>query len=376
MPLVSRLFSVDRKLQACLISDSAHIMQGDRGDHVARIQSALVRLRVLKPADARAEAGYFGARTAAAILFYKESLKIINRRYQTKADNIVGKMTIASLDRAVFILDGSGGAPRRPQRVGPHPKSPTITAPQPSSAKAFSQANPINPTSSSSPAPSSTTGAFVPPLSDLPADIQEAVRRSNAAKKPNELMLFPFIGASEGPLSPAVLSARFGGANAASTAKLVELHSRMRPFGIWQNIKIIINVYQGIGSRGIFCEPFNHGRFLAQMISFTVGPVIGPRLASPLRDSKFCRDFGNVHGPRDSFREIVNQGPGLHICITQPAARASQPCDLHIDDVQQGQVCANGFCVPLINGQTIDHLRTVAPWLAQEAKKWLPKILQ
>ncbi len=398
MPLVSRLFSVDRKLQACLTSHSAHVVPGDRGDHVARIQSALVRLRVLKPADARVEAGYFGTRTA-AVLFYKQSLKIINRRYQTKADNIVGKMTIASLDRAVFVLDGSGGVPRRPQRVGPHPKSPKVIAPSAGAAKPSvpsgsakvpspiqsspvkpspgKTANPAKPAGSTSapPAPSSAAGVFVPPLSDLPADIQEVVRRSNAAKKPDELMLFPFIGKAEGPLSPAVLSARFGGANASATAKLVELHSRMRPFGIWQNIKIIINVYQGTGSRGIFCEPFNHGRFLAQMIALTTGPVIGPSI-SPLTDSKFCRDRFNVHGPRDSFREIVSQGPGLHICIAQPPVRASTSCDLHIDDVQQGQVCAGGFCVPLINGQTIDHLRTVAPWLADEAKKWLPKFMQ
>jgi hypothetical protein len=361
MPLVSKLFSVDKKLQACLVSDSAHVMPGDRGDHVAKIQSALVRLRVLKAADARLEAGFFGTRTAAAIFSYKQSLKIINRSYQNKADNIVGKMTIASLDRAVFVLDGGTGAPRRPQRVGPHPKSPVIVSP---------------PSTSVNPVPPAASGAFVPPLSNLPADIQEVVRRSNAAKKPNELMLFPFIGASEGPLSPAVLSARFGGANAGATAILLALHSRMTPFGIWKNIKIIINVYQGIGSKGVFCEPFDHGLFLAQMTRLTVGPIIGPRLISPLTDSKFCRDRFNVHGPRDSFREIVSQGPGLHICITQPAARAATACDLHIDEAQQGQVCAGGFCVPLMNGQTIEHLRTVAPWLADEAKKWLPKFLR
>ena len=93
----------------------------------------------------------------------------------------------------------------------------------------------------------------------------------------------------------------------------------------------------------------------------------------PLRDSKFCRDAFNVHGPRDSFREIVKQGPGLHICIAQPAVRATMTCDLHIDEIQQGQVCSQGFCVPILNGQTIDHLRTVGPWLAKRAKEWLPK---
>ena len=104
----------------------------------------------------------------------------------------------------------------------------------------------------------------------------------------------------------------------------------------------------------------------------SITPVVP--LQVPLVDSKFCRDAFNVHGPRDSFREIVKQGPGLHICITQPAARTTTPCDLHLDQVQQGQVCSRGFCIPIINGQTIEHLRTVAPWLAEEAKKWSPKL--
>ena len=89
----------------------------------------------------------------------------------------------------------------------------------------------------------------------------------------------------------------------------------------------------------------------------------------------FCRDAFNVHGQRDSFREIVNHGPGLHICIAQPGVRSNTSCDLHIDEIQQGQVCSRGVCVPIINGQTIEHLKTVGPWLADEAKKWFKKAL-
>ena len=102
-------------------------------------------------------------------------------------------------------------------------------------------------------------------------------------------------------------------------------------------------------------------------------PPVGGPIAIPVTDSKFCKDLFNVHGARDSFREIVKQGPGLHICIAQPAVRSKLSCDLHIDAIQQGSVCSKGSCIPLVNGQTIEHLRTVGPWLAEQAGKLFPK---
>ena len=171
MPLRSDLFSGSKALQACLNSDAAHVVPGARGEHVALIQSALVRLGALDIEGARAEAKFYGPRTAAAVLAYKQEFNVVNRNYQ---------------------------------------------------------------------------------------------------------------------------------------------------------------------------------------------------------DSKFCKDLVNVHGARDSFREIVKQGPGLHICIAEPAVRSTTSCDLHIDQVQQGQVCSKGSCVPLLNGQTIEHLRTVGPWLAKKAGKLIP----
>ena len=53
MPLRSPLLSGNTKLQNCLASHAAHVGPGARGRHVALIQSALVRLRVLDAADAR-----------------------------------------------------------------------------------------------------------------------------------------------------------------------------------------------------------------------------------------------------------------------------------------------------------------------------------
>jgi hypothetical protein len=375
MPLRSRLFSVSRELQDCLVSDAAHVAPGARGDHVARIQSALVRLRVLEVADAIAEAGHYGPRTTAAVLTYKRAFKIINRSYQSNADNVVGRMTIASLDRGILVLDGAGLA----AFPGPHPVSPTNTSTRPSVGQRI--VPPFARVGAPVSAPLTTApggDAFGPPLSSLPQDIQAVIRRSNDAKKPGFNMLLPYVEKHEGPLPGAELTKRFAGGHSVRTAVLTALHARMAPFDIWKNIKTIEEVFFGVGSKGIFCQPFDHNSFLAQMEALTKGPRISPDpnvvpVSIPLSDSKFCRDALNVHGPRDSFREIVKQGPGLHICIAQPAVRATTTCDLHIDEIQQGQVCSQGFCIPILNGQTIDHLRTVGPWLAEEGKKWLPK---
>ncbi len=377
MPLRSQLFSDSNALQACLVSDAAHVVPGARGHHVALIQSALVRLRFLEAQDARAEAGFYGPRTAAAVLAYKRQFRIINRTYQTEADNIVGRMTIASLDDAIWVLDGGhDGVPRAPSWLGLHPASPP-------SGTGRSEPTPPRVVRAlavvSEPSVTGGGDAFEPPLSTLPQDMQDAVRRSNDAKKPDELMLFPFLAKHEGPLPAKELSARFGGGNASTTETLKELHARMKPFDLWKNIRIIINVFRGVGSKGLFCTIFDRSAFFAQMEALTTGPRLGPDpnlvpVSVPLTDSKFCRDMFNAHGPRDTFREIVKQGPGLHICIPQAAAPSSTLCDLHIDEIQQGQVCSRGFCIPIVNGQTIEHLRTVGPWLIEDAKKKFGKL--
>lgn len=391
VPLRSKLFSGSRELQACLVSDASHVVPGARGDHVARIQSALVRLRVLEAGDAIAEAGHYGPHTTAAVLTYKRAFRIINRSYQSTADNVVGRMTIASLDHAISVLDGGGtGGRRLPAFPGPHPVSPTSASTPPgvgqgAGPRVVRAVGPLGvpvgrPLGVPVGAPLTTApgDAFGPPISALPQDIQAVIRRSNDAKKPGARMLAPYIGDHEGPLPGAELTKRFAGGHSVRTVILTELHARMAPFDIWKNIKTIEEVFFGTGSKGIFCQPFDHNMFLDQMWALTKGPRISPDpnvvpVSVPLSDSKFCKDAFNVHGPRDSFREMVKQGPGLHICIAEPAVRATTTCDLHIDEIQQGQVCSQGICIPIMNGQTIDHLRTVGPWLAQKAKEWLPK---
>ena len=102
MALSSRLFRGVTVLEACLLNDQAHVTPGSQGDHVRLIQRALVLLGDKSIPTSEYIAGLYGPRTAAAILEYKKRRSIINFSYQTQPDNIVGKMTIASLDRDVL----------------------------------------------------------------------------------------------------------------------------------------------------------------------------------------------------------------------------------------------------------------------------------
>ena len=98
MPLVSQLFSGDPVFERCLVHDSGHITPGSRGPHVNKIQTALFTLDHFTVAPGEVQSQTYGPSTAAGVLAYKRKRNIINRAYQTQPDNIVGKMTIASLD--------------------------------------------------------------------------------------------------------------------------------------------------------------------------------------------------------------------------------------------------------------------------------------
>jgi peptidoglycan hydrolase-like protein with peptidoglycan-binding domain len=101
MHLLSRLFRNDPRLQACLASDPAHITPGCVGDSVGKIQTALAYLDGAQIVALELETKRYGPSTAAAVLAYKQKRNIVNRAYQTRADNIVGKMTIAALDKEI-----------------------------------------------------------------------------------------------------------------------------------------------------------------------------------------------------------------------------------------------------------------------------------
>jgi hypothetical protein len=124
MPLKSLWLSRNERLQQCFVADSAHVKTGDAGDHVTLIQGALWALSGSRiPADEQARQLY-GRSTAEAVLNYKRKHRIINYSYQTVPDNIVGRMTIQSLDagmveyeRQKFGLLLAFGVPAPPRGV-------------------------------------------------------------------------------------------------------------------------------------------------------------------------------------------------------------------------------------------------------------------
>jgi hypothetical protein len=124
MPLQSRTLRDNAALQSCLVSDPAHVTPGARGEHVGLIQKCVLVLDDSRIAPDELRTRTYGPSTAAAVLSYKRARKIINRAYQSQADNIVGKMTIAKLDeeighveRARTHLDRCDSRPASPRRL-------------------------------------------------------------------------------------------------------------------------------------------------------------------------------------------------------------------------------------------------------------------
>jgi hypothetical protein len=114
MALQSQLFRNDPNLEAAAVSDPAHIVPGARGEHVRKIQLALIQLdRAAIAADR-----IYGPATAAAVLAYKKKRNIVNRAYQTQADNIVGKTTIDRLDKEMLAAEQSNND-RTPRCIFP-----------------------------------------------------------------------------------------------------------------------------------------------------------------------------------------------------------------------------------------------------------------
>jgi peptidoglycan hydrolase-like protein with peptidoglycan-binding domain len=101
MALKSRLLSGDQKLEAAAVSDPAHIKRGATGDHVRKIQLALIRS---DGATIDAD-GNFGPGTEAAVLGFKQRRDIVNRSYQSQADALVGKMTMTALDAEMVEVE-------------------------------------------------------------------------------------------------------------------------------------------------------------------------------------------------------------------------------------------------------------------------------
>jgi len=132
MSLQSQLLRGDPKLEAAAVSDPAHIKLGAAGPHVHKIQTALILLDGAAISADEVQRTFYGTSTAAMVLAYKQKRNIVNRSYQTTADNIVGKMTMASLDREMLKREA---IPTVPVKIKPlshwrvsSPLSPTVLA--------------------------------------------------------------------------------------------------------------------------------------------------------------------------------------------------------------------------------------------------------
>jgi hypothetical protein len=73
MSLQSQLFRGDKKLEACQVSHAAHITKGAAGDHVAKIQKALLLVDHLVIDPDELSARRYGNSTAKAVLAYKSA---------------------------------------------------------------------------------------------------------------------------------------------------------------------------------------------------------------------------------------------------------------------------------------------------------------
>jgi hypothetical protein len=137
MALTSKLFTEppNDKLKDCAKDDPAHILEGvnDQGEHVARIQTALLRLRNSEPGLGLPPIGVedlgnqkYGKSTADCILKYKQARGIVNLRYQKTPDKIVGVMTIDRLDKDMVKLQNRPSVPNLPiPPINPTPVPPT-----------------------------------------------------------------------------------------------------------------------------------------------------------------------------------------------------------------------------------------------------------
>jgi hypothetical protein len=306
-------------------------MRGDQGPYVTKIQTALIEIDRANIPASELESGFYGPGTAAAVLAFKRARRIINPKYQSQADDIVGKMTIDRLDKEM----------KRREKAQPAPPTPVPPTPVP------------------------VVDDFEPPVSGYPEDLKETLRTSNSLRTPQNNYLAPIIPWGDDKKTLRELSRLIAASPDFPIVR--EIYDRMKRFGIWSQVRAIRNVYRGIGSHGFACDPVDHNAFMNAMTVLT-----RPRsaLEAAALQAPFCRDIANVHGPRDSFRESVTWGPGLHICITQPSHRATEACDIHIDQYQQGSDCVGGYCIPrVLDARTVAHLISVAPWLASEAKQ-------
>lgn len=119
--LKSRHFTQPRnaRLEGCLNQHSQHIIYRappEKGDHVARVQQALIKLGRATEAEFGNELAQstYGPKTAAIVARFKTGEKILN--YRNQIDNIVGIGTLKRLDELMWTT---------PEELPAAPTSPT-----------------------------------------------------------------------------------------------------------------------------------------------------------------------------------------------------------------------------------------------------------
>lgn len=185
------------------------------------------------------------------------------------------------------------------------------------------------------------------PYDELPLDLQETLIRSHieAEKGWKGLTLAEYMKMrdEEGHLDV-----------------IRDVHGRCRVLpGLWSHVDAIVGPWTYAG-----------GHDISMGFSFVCAKP--EALLSFIKASdKFCQDGVNCHGPRDTFRELIRSGPGLHICIAQPEARGTHMHDMHIDKYQT--VCqrkADGYCeYAYLDQNFIKHMKDVTPWWVGERFK-------
>ena len=108
--LASELFSGNQALEGASTVPAKHVVKGQRGDHVSKIQEALIILdnAILLGDDISTQT--YGESTAEAVLAYKGPPRnIVNLSYQKTPDNITGIMTMKVMDREMKEIEGRMG---------------------------------------------------------------------------------------------------------------------------------------------------------------------------------------------------------------------------------------------------------------------------
>ncbi len=110
--LKSKEFAGDSKLEACAVSDPAHVMPGSMGPHVGKIQAALMGVGGQNIEAGEIAQTLYGPSTVLAVRNFKRSHNILN--YAGRIDDIVGKKTIRALDEALASSPGPAPVPVPP----------------------------------------------------------------------------------------------------------------------------------------------------------------------------------------------------------------------------------------------------------------------